>query len=132
MFGLGMSEIILLAVMALIIIGPKQLPEVARNIARFINELKRSTEDLKDEFKKQTMGDFELDNYLKQQSEVLPPPVAEEQIDVTHGGIHPEEEPVEQLAFETNEELVEKTAEQSVAETLEVQTPVKKDGNSEG
>lgn len=131
MFGLGMSEIILLSVMALIIIGPKQLPEVARTVARFINELKRSTEDLKDEFKKQSLGDFELDNYLKQQSEVLPPPVAEEQIEVTHGGSHPED-PVEQLAFETTEEVVEETASPSVAETLEEHTAAKKDGNSEG
>ncbi len=38
---------ILIAVVALIFIGPKQLPEVARNIARFINELRRSSEALK-------------------------------------------------------------------------------------
>lgn len=79
MFGLGMSEIILLAVMALIIIGPKQLPEVARSIARFINELKRSTEDLKEEFKKQTIGDFEVDDFLKRQKEIPPPKVADQE-----------------------------------------------------
>ena len=51
MFGLGMSEIIFLAVLALIVIGPKELPELARTLGRFLNELKRSssifTEDLK-------------------------------------------------------------------------------------
>jgi sec-independent protein translocase protein TatB len=47
MFGLGFSEILLLGVLALILIGPKQLPEVARTIARFINEIKRSTDDFK-------------------------------------------------------------------------------------
>lgn len=38
-----MSEIILLGAIALLVIGPKQLPELARNLARFINEIKRST-----------------------------------------------------------------------------------------
>src|SRR5258708_5608703 len=45
MFGLSMSHMILLAAIALIVIGPKQLPEVARQLARFINELKRMTND---------------------------------------------------------------------------------------
>ena len=66
MFGLGMSEIILLSVMALIIIGPKQLPEVARTLGRFINELKRSTEGLKDELKKKALSDIEIEDYLKE------------------------------------------------------------------
>ena len=38
MFGLGFLEILLIAALALIFIGPKQLPEVARVIARLINE----------------------------------------------------------------------------------------------
>jgi len=46
MFGLSISHMILLAALALIVIGPKQLPEVARALARFINELKRMTSDV--------------------------------------------------------------------------------------
>lgn len=57
MFGLGMSEIIFLAVLALIVIGPKELPQVARTIGRFLNELKRSTTDLTDELKQQARID---------------------------------------------------------------------------
>lgn len=57
MFGLGMSEIIFLAVLALIVIGPKELPELARTIGRFMNELKRSTNVLSDELKQQTKID---------------------------------------------------------------------------
>ncbi|HAG91396.1 MAG TPA: hypothetical protein DCL41_05965 [Bdellovibrionales bacterium] len=45
MFNLGFSELILLAVVALVFIGPKQLPEVARMIGRLINEWKRATSD---------------------------------------------------------------------------------------
>ncbi len=61
MFGLGMSEIILLGVLALILIGPKQLPEVARTLGRFINDLKRSAEGITDEIKKQAKIDLDLD-----------------------------------------------------------------------
>lgn len=51
MFGLGFTEIIALLVLALLVIGPKQLPELARNLGRFFNELKRTTNMFKDEFK---------------------------------------------------------------------------------
>ena len=66
MFGLGFGEILLLGILALIVIGPKQLPEVARTIGRFINELKRSTDQLKDEFKSQVRVDLQFDDYLKE------------------------------------------------------------------
>lgn len=46
MFGIGMPHLLLLAAIALIAIGPKQLPEVARVIGRFLNDLKK----VRDEF----------------------------------------------------------------------------------
>ena len=46
MFDIGFSELLLLGAIALIVIGPKQLPEVARAIARLLNELKRATGDI--------------------------------------------------------------------------------------
>ena len=46
MFNLGFSELIVLGIIALIFIGPKQLPEIARVIARMINEFKRATGDI--------------------------------------------------------------------------------------
>ena len=50
MFNLGFSEIIMIAAIALIVIGPKQLPEVARAIGRMINEFKRATGDITTSF----------------------------------------------------------------------------------
>jgi len=46
MFDIGFSELLLLGAIALIVIGPKQLPDVARAIARLVNELKRATGDI--------------------------------------------------------------------------------------
>jgi TatA/E family protein of Tat protein translocase len=46
MFNLGFSEILIIGVLALLLIGPKQLPEVAKVLGRMINEFKRATSDL--------------------------------------------------------------------------------------
>lgn len=67
MFGLGFSEILFLGVLALIVIGPKQLPEVARTLGRFLNELKRSTDILKDDIKSQVDLDLDLRRNLLQE-----------------------------------------------------------------
>lgn len=45
MGNLGLSELALIAVLALIFIGPKQLPEIARAVGRFLNEFRRMTGD---------------------------------------------------------------------------------------
>lgn len=52
MFNIGFSEMLVIAILALIFIGPKQLPEVARTIGRFLNELRRSSDAIKEEFVK--------------------------------------------------------------------------------
>jgi sec-independent protein translocase protein TatB len=46
MFNIGMSEFIVLGAIALIFIGPKQLPEVARTVGRLLNEMKRVSEEV--------------------------------------------------------------------------------------
>ncbi|PIT99242.1 MAG: hypothetical protein COT74_09540 [Bdellovibrionales bacterium CG10_big_fil_rev_8_21_14_0_10_45_34] len=50
MFNLGFGELIIIAVLGLLLLGPKQLPELARVIGRFINELKRASEDVTSSF----------------------------------------------------------------------------------
>ena len=47
---MGFTEMLVLGAIALLVIGPKQLPEVARVIGRTLNELKRATGDLSNTF----------------------------------------------------------------------------------
>lgn len=45
MFGLSLGELAVIGIIALIVIGPEQLPKVARTVAKVINDLKRATNE---------------------------------------------------------------------------------------
>ncbi len=51
MFGIGMPELLLILGLALIVLGPKKLPELARALGKGMAEFRRATDELKDEFK---------------------------------------------------------------------------------
>lgn len=48
MFGIGFSELILILIIGLIVIGPQKLPELARSLAKGLAEFKKAASDLKD------------------------------------------------------------------------------------
>ena len=48
MFGIGMPEMLLIMAVALIVIGPKKLPDLARSLGRAFGEFKKATNDLKE------------------------------------------------------------------------------------
>ncbi len=48
MFGIGMPEMILILAVALIVIGPKKLPDLAKSMGKALGEFKKATSDLKE------------------------------------------------------------------------------------
>jgi len=48
MFGIGMPEMLVILALALIIIGPKKLPDLAKSLGRAMREFKRATNEFKE------------------------------------------------------------------------------------
>lgn len=71
MFGLGISEIAVILIVALIFIGPDKLPEVAQKLGRLIWQIKHSSEELRKEL---TLPDYKpesIKNELKEELKEL-------------------------------------------------------------
>lgn len=58
MFGIGLPELLVILAVALIVVGPDKLPELAKSLARGVLELKKVAVELKDNVEKE-VGDEE-------------------------------------------------------------------------
>ena len=50
MFGIGVQELAIIFVIALLIFGPKRLPELARTVGKGLAEIRRASGDLRQTF----------------------------------------------------------------------------------
>jgi sec-independent protein translocase protein TatB len=48
MFGIGLPELILILALALIVVGPDKLPDLARSVAKGVLDLKKTANSLKE------------------------------------------------------------------------------------
>jgi TatA/E family protein of Tat protein translocase len=53
LFDFGAGEIMLVVLAVLLVFGPGKIPEIARNLGKFINEIKRASEDIKTEINRE-------------------------------------------------------------------------------
>lgn len=60
MFGnIGFPELLIILAIALLIFGPKKLPEVSRSIGRAVREFRRASDEIKDKIEQEIQaGDF--------------------------------------------------------------------------
>lgn len=75
-FGIGGGEVILVLIVALIIWGPKRLPEIARTLGKTVNMLKKSTYDLTS----QITRELDTENTKDKEKDVPSPPEANRKV----------------------------------------------------
>ena len=78
MFGIGMQELIIIAIIALIIVGPKKLPDLAKTLGKGFNEFKKATEGVTDDLKETLKEDKKQDDDEWKNSLLMKKPEAEE------------------------------------------------------
>ncbi|HKV77412.1 MAG TPA: twin-arginine translocase TatA/TatE family subunit [Candidatus Sulfotelmatobacter sp.] len=94
MIGMSFSETIFLFFLALVIFGPKKLPEIARQVGKYLNEFKRASNEFKAQIE-QEIAHLEVEN--KQQTILPPSPSVEGTTSRTLTSA-----PVQESAFETS------------------------------
>ena len=67
--NLGFTEMLFLFVLALLIFGPKKLPEIGRQVGRALSEFKRAS----DEFKSQIQSEINKIDIEQHTQTILPP-----------------------------------------------------------
>jgi sec-independent protein translocase protein TatB len=69
MFDIGFSELVVIGLIALIVLGPKRLPEAARTVGRWTGKLRRFVSDVKQDLDRE-MHDAELTELRKLKQEL--------------------------------------------------------------
>jgi sec-independent protein translocase protein TatB len=73
MFGLSFGEIVIIAVIALLLLGPERLPDAAKMLGKGLRDIRRATDDLKDQVEREIYPD---DRKAPRPSLVAPVPAA--------------------------------------------------------
>jgi Tat protein translocase TatB subunit len=109
MFGIGMPEMFLILAIALIVIGPKKLPDLAKSLGRAFGEFKKATAELKETMELDT--DFtdiksafeDIDDHIKEKTDARVGYGAVDESDSEH----PEEKKTAPEADEADEDDME-------------------------
>ena len=69
MMGLGMPEIVVILVIALIFFGPRKLPELGRSLGRTMNEFKKASNELRSTLEDEIRVEEQKDQRAKAEGE---------------------------------------------------------------
>lgn len=75
-FDFGSGEILLIVIAVFLIFGPSKIPEMARGLGKFINDIKRASEDIKSEINREAdrqEREKKLSEYQEQMEKDLKP-----------------------------------------------------------
>jgi sec-independent protein translocase protein TatB len=109
MFDVGFSELIVIAIVALVVIGPERLPKVARTAGHLLGRLQRYVNDVKADISRE----MQLDELKKLQSEL------QDSASNFEHNINNEIQAVQQIADQTAESVKD-----AVSPSVAVEPPV--------
>lgn len=79
MFGLSFGEIVIIAIVALLLLGPDKLPEAAKTLGKGLREIRKATDDLKDQVEKEiNLSELLADKPTPPKPSLVPPVPARE------------------------------------------------------
>jgi sec-independent protein translocase protein TatB len=118
MSRVSFSETIFLFVLALIIFGPKKLPEIARQAGKMMNEFRRASNEFKSQIE-QEIAHLEVDDRRKTMLPLSPPPegTTSRKPITTHGELTTLEAPATLAASPDNTASTMETANPPVVAT---------------
>ena len=78
MFGIGIPELVIILIVALLVVGPSKLPELARSMGKALGEFRRLADDVKEtieqEMAKEPEKDDEVHNQAQKEEEIKEQP----------------------------------------------------------
>lgn len=81
MFGLGFGEIVIIAILALVLLGPDRLPEALKTAGKTIKDLKKATDGLKEQVEREM---YTVEKSIQKAIDVPDvPPVAQQAMQAT-------------------------------------------------
>lgn len=70
MFDIGFSEILIISVVAILVVGPKEFPALVRTIGRWMGKARSVAGEVKNEFQRELAKTEELTRRIERESEI--------------------------------------------------------------
>ena len=61
MFGIGSQELVVVVLIAMVVLGPRRLPQMARELGRFVSEARHSIDEFKEELGAEEVNEIRRD-----------------------------------------------------------------------